>query len=140
MYYTGPVILWCTAEITCGFFVACAPILPRIVKETPLLRRMFGGTTRGTSSKNQSLGLQTIGGSGAPLSARKRHTDIYSQLDDDNLPLGELKATESTEHLRTAAEQQGMGGIMRTTKITVAHDDEESGSRPGRGDALPWVR
>ncbi|KAK7740746.1 hypothetical protein SLS53_005214 [Cytospora paraplurivora] len=138
LYYTGPVLLWCTAEITCGFFVACAPILPRVVKEIPGLRNMFGGrSTRQPSSAGFGRNLQTIGGGGTGPH-RVRKTDPYSQIDDDGIPLDELKASESTEHLGKAAQLGRSDGIICTTQIEVTHDDDSSNGVADRGSRSPW--
>lgn len=138
LYYTGPVMLWCTAEITCGFFVACAPILPRVAKETPGLRHIFP-STKGTGASSRNLGIQTIGGTGGPSRQRSGKPDAYSQIDDDGLPLDDLKDSDSTENLRNAA-QPGTAGIMRTTHVTVTSGDCETVFKPANTVDPPWVR
>lgn len=137
---TGPVLLWCTAEITCGFFVACAPILPRVVKEIPGLRNMFGGrSNREHSSAGFGRNLRTIGGGGGGTGPhRVRKSDPYSQIDDDGVPLDELKASESTEHLGKAAQLGRSDGIIRTTQIEVTHDDDSGNDVVDRGSRSPW--
>lgn len=150
-------MLWCTAEITCGFFVACAPILPRVARETPGMRRLFGssasrGTADAIASGNLQLGIQTIGGTGGP----PRHTrgskpGHYDQLDDDGLPMDDLKtASDSTEHLRGPPSPGGTqgsggnaaaGGIVRTTHVTVTTGARDPESYESSNNVTPsWMR
>lgn len=162
-------MLWCTAEITCGFFVACAPILPRVAQETPGMRRLFGSSARGGSggaggaggggsaSHLRNLGIQTIGGTGGPPSARRKRgkpaaDEAYSQIDDDDeeygLAMNDVKTSAgSTEHLRgsdgggaTPPPPPG-SGIVRTTHVTITTGSRsETGYGAGSTVSPPWVR
>lgn len=154
LYYTGPVMLWCTAEITCGFFVACAPILPRVAKETPGLRHIFPSTKdSGAGASSRNLGIQTIGGTGGPPRQRVgkggKPDAYYSQIDDDGdgmMALDDLKGSagsDSTENLRHAAPQPGtsVGGIVRTTHVSVTRsEDREHAFQSASTVDPPWVR
>ncbi|KAK8100533.1 hypothetical protein PG999_010907, partial [Apiospora kogelbergensis] len=116
-YYTSPVILWCTAEMTCGFIVACAPILPRIVKESSLLRKIFGSTISGTGPSHDPAGPRST----YPPSSRKRNNDSAFDI-ETGVPMDRLSSSESTEHLRKPSKDSHTdfaGGIVRTTQVTV---------------------
>ncbi|KAK7966922.1 uncharacterized protein PG986_001199 [Apiospora aurea] len=121
-YFTSPVLLWCTAEITCGFIVACAPSLPRTVKESYLLRKIFGSTVSGTGSSSNHHGPR----SSYNALSRKRNKDGMFGDTETGMPLSKLDRSESTEHLREASSKDGDatfgGGIVRTTQVTVVKD------------------
>ncbi|KAL4778833.1 hypothetical protein BJX76DRAFT_362351 [Aspergillus varians] len=40
VYTLGPLAFWAMAEMTCGFFIICLPCIPKIVKETGILRHI----------------------------------------------------------------------------------------------------
>ena len=133
-YYTGPVILWCCAEVTCGLFVAGAPIMPRVAKESRFLRRMLGSTNRSTGPTG---GTATIGGGGRSrgLANSRNKYDDYSQIDDEGgIPLGSrhVKSSESTEQL--SENKPSSGGIIRTTDVVIQHDVSD----PNNVKPAPW--
>ncbi|KAK8003211.1 hypothetical protein PG989_002930 [Apiospora arundinis] len=121
-YYTSPVLLWCTAEMTCGFIVACAPILPRIVKESSLLRKIFGSTLSGTGPSHDPAGPR----SSYPALSHKRNMDSIFDT-EAGMPMDKLSRSESTERLRESSSKDNQpdytgGGIVRTTHVTVVQD------------------
>ncbi|CAJ2509079.1 Uu.00g141050.m01.CDS01 [Anthostomella pinea] len=130
-FYTGPVELWCTAEVTCGLFVACAPTLPRVIKDTPLLRRVFRASTRrGATSSDGPTAIRTTGGKrGGGTDTLGTKLD-YTKMDEENeFHMINITKSDSTEVLREAAKP----GITRTTDITVHHS-----ASPDHNDPRPW--
>lgn len=145
-YAFGPVILWAQAEMACGFFIASAPSLPRVLKETPWLCRMFGLNTNNSKTPAQggSAGLRTFGGGGGsrgPTKALSRSTatgDAYSEIDDDNeIPLGSL------EQARSPTKPYGKPAacfITATTEVTVTHDARsQSSTNVETTEVTPWT-
>lgn len=122
-FFTSPVLLWCTAEMTCGFIVACAPSLPRIVKESSLLRKVFGCTVSCTGPSYPH---------GGPRSTydnlwRKRNKDSMFDDTETGMPMDKLTRSESMERLHEtskAGDSAFAGGIVRTTQVSVVKDQE----------------
>lgn len=56
-------------------------------------------------------------------------SNSYYKLDEDGVPLENMKGTESTEHLRDNAPDDA---IVRTTRITVTNDTHSSSEHEGR--------
>ncbi|KAK8012280.1 hypothetical protein PG991_009655 [Apiospora marii] len=122
-FYTSPVLLWCTAEMTCGFIVACAPSLPRIVKESSLLRKVFGSTLSGTGPSYPHGGPRSTYNN----LSRKRNKDSMFDDAETGVPLDNLDRSESMERLHEAPKSGDApfgGGIVRTTQVTVVQDRE----------------
>lgn len=144
-YAFGPVILWAQAEMACGFFIASAPSLPRVLSDTPWLSRLFG--LRSTSDKTPVHGntsLRTFGGSGpATGKGHSRSTgtgDAYCQIDDD-IPLEPLESTGSSKELQRE-KLRAAGFITATTEITVTHDKRlpsRNTGTPEAGQVTPWA-
>lgn len=115
MYYIGPLLFWACAEMTCGFFILCVPCLPKIVADSSCcrrIRRVLGISTAKPSTGGQkssntdskfgiSYNSRKKSRSGDVLNART-DTSAYYQMDDDALGLDTLKASESTEQLRSS--------------------------------------
>lgn len=113
----GPLVFWATAEMTCGFFIICVPSIPKILKETGVLRKIkrgLGMKTGTKSSKNTDRYGASTTGKGTNT------TNNYYKLDEDGVPMDDVKRTESTERLN----DEGKLGtnIVRTTRITVTQD------------------
>lgn len=83
--------------------------------------------TTGTNSKGiehyGATARSTDHAKGASLS------NTYHKLDEDGVPLGTLKGSESTEHLNA--------GITRTTRITVTQDPRTVSDDGSRGILYP---
>ncbi|KAI0133844.1 hypothetical protein BJ170DRAFT_176810 [Xylariales sp. AK1849] len=118
-YNVGDLIFWAMAEMTCGFFVICVPCIPKILHDTGIIRgikRRLGMTTRATNPTRGYYGSTKTSGTGRKLPTTT--TKEYYQLDEDSVPMGDIKSSESTEHLRQ--EKCAVPGrIIRTTRITV---------------------
>jgi len=133
-YSIGELIFWVMAEMTCGFFVTCAPTIPKILQETGIIRKIrkaFGMTRTGRTNQSGGYG-DTTKKSGTGLASGNRGaipttaSNAYYKLDEDGMPLGDLKSSESTEYLRheddkthASAAPAGRGRILRTTQIAV---------------------
>ncbi len=106
--------------MTCGFFIVCMPCLPKILQETGIwrgLKRRFGSTTAGSGAPKNSYYGSGIGSTVGKLPSKG--SNAYSMLDEDGMPMGDLKATESTEQLRRDKMAPSGTRIVRTTRITV---------------------
>ncbi|KAH8201345.1 hypothetical protein TruAng_004513 [Truncatella angustata] len=66
-------------------------------------------------------------GSAKASKSRTPTTDAYYQLDEDGTPMGDMKATESTEHLHHE-KRAASGRIIRTTHLTVNETRDVSDS------------
>ncbi|KAH8423611.1 uncharacterized protein LDX57_001371 [Aspergillus melleus] len=130
IYHLAPLVFWATAEMSCGFFIVCLPCIPKILKETGVsrnIKRAFGMKTSGTNSK----GIEHYGVSGRSTDHAKGASvsNTYHKIDEDGVPLGALKGSESTEHLNA--------GITRTTRITVTQDPRTVSDDGSRGILYP---
>lgn len=131
LYNIGPVILWATGEMTCGFFVACMPTLPRVLKESIWMRRFkrtLGLKLSSRSSSDEAKGSGYVNGGAA--SSHKMSHDAYLQLDEDGMPMSGLQASVSTEHLQNGNDEN-TGRITRTTHIVVSRDQRPSSDLSG---------
>ncbi|KPM43161.1 hypothetical protein AK830_g3392 [Neonectria ditissima] len=138
MYQLGPVVFWVMAETTCGFFIVCMPTLPKIFKDTGVMRkirqRMGLKVSTGAASgpSNSDFNKYAYGskyGTGVSALSRTGTTaDAYHKITEDGgVPLRNLK-TESTEQLRHAEDTKSK--IVRTTHVTV-HVTEDGASQSG---------
>ncbi|KAF4498678.1 polyketide synthase [Fusarium agapanthi] len=121
LYALAPLVFWATAEMTCGFFIVCVPCIPKILKETGVIRnikRAFGMSTAPTNP-NTADRYAKNGTKGSQLSSTGPKS--YYKLDEDGVPLGTLKGSESTEYLRDNA-NNGQG-TTRTTQIKITQDN-----------------
>ena len=144
-YNIGEMIFWVMAEMTIGFFVTCAPTIPKIMQETGILRQIkktFGSAKSGHTNQGSGYG-HTLNKGGSVLNSVNRvpnhnaTSNAYYKLDEDGVPLGELKGSESTEYLRREENKNhpshtGRGHITRTTRIDV---DEVADNAYGRREA-----
>ncbi|CAJ2512966.1 Uu.00g010850.m01.CDS01 [Anthostomella pinea] len=130
-YAIGPVVLWATGEMTCGFFVVCMPSLPRALKETTWIGKL-----------KRALGLSSSGTTGHVTRSHRKNPlgsssqDAWLQIDEDGIPLDRVGASESTERLRKDGGKEPR--ITKTTQITVSRDDIRGNERTE--DRTPWVR
>lgn len=160
MYYIGPLLFWACAEMTCGFFVLCAPSLPRLIQDSGCwrgIKRAFGVRPNKLTPEapNSSTKLPAKTPAGILSSSRKKRfptdTDIlssrtaqasaYYEVDEEAVGLDELKKSESTENLREGDCPGGNVHVVRTVAVTNAP------LRPGDEDfhgvyklGLPWAR
>ena len=127
MYNIGPVILWATGEMSCGFFVACMPCLPRVLKESPLSRKIksvlgWGSTAPASEERDGGDGL---GGRprGRPGGQGPTTPVANLEMDDAGLPQHDPKHTESTERLRSASDLSV--NVSRPTRAIMARSRGE---------------
>ncbi|KAJ0121783.1 hypothetical protein J7T55_008950 [Diaporthe amygdali] len=137
IYALGPLVFWATAEMTCGFFVCCMPCIPKILRDTGVLKnikRAFGMNTTTTKgpSNNKSAQFSSNISHGKSVTATSK---AYYKLDEDGIPMDPVES-ESTEQLHNA---KLSAGITRTTRIIVSQDSRPmtsdveagNGARPG---------
>ncbi|KAH8809405.1 hypothetical protein F5884DRAFT_845544 [Xylogone sp. PMI_703] len=118
MYFTGPLIFWACAEMTCGFFIL-------VINQSKLpskIRRLMGSENTDPSKVNPYNRRRTN-----VLSIRKKKLkvtmdstrDSYYKIEEESgsLQLGTLKASVSQEELRTF---QGKNTMLATQKTDVA--------------------
>ncbi|KAK8136734.1 hypothetical protein PG984_004674 [Apiospora sp. TS-2023a] len=140
-FFTSPVLLWCTAEMTCGFIVAAAPSLPRIVKESSLLRKVFGSTmSGGTGPSYNHAGPRSTYNN---LSHKRNKGSMFDDT-ETGMPLSRLDKSESMERLHETTSKGGDpsfgGGIVRTTQFTVVQGRESRNPDQGQGQvASAWA-
>lgn len=140
-YAFGAVALWAQAEMACGFFVASAPTLPRVLRETPWLLSALGlQLTPDKTPAQGNTGLRTFGGSGPALakgfSCSTVNAEAYCQMPDDDVPLEGFERAESTDQLRH--KRTTAGYITATTRVTVSHDTRH-GSDNASAYVVPWA-
>lgn len=152
MFALGPLVFWATAEMACGFFIICVPCMPKILQQTGVLRRIkralgmptggptgdSGGAAGGYRVGGGSGGARSRGPGGSSISGTG--PDSYYKLEEDGgiaagaVAMGDLKASESTEHLRdnpgkpagTAPVPVAAATITRTTHIAVTEDSRST--------------
>ncbi|GAB1319242.1 Rhodopsin domain-containing protein [Madurella fahalii] len=142
MYFIGPLLFWACAEMTAGFFIFCVPCVPKLIKESPLPRRikeMLGLSIKSTTGKSNQ---NTVSGS-HQLSKAGMSSEAYVQIGEDGITMADMEKSESQERLREASatrDGKPINGVQvtRTTHITVT-SDSHSGSDLELGDtAAPW--
>ncbi|KAK6700744.1 hypothetical protein SNK04_010681 [Fusarium graminearum] len=140
LYALAPLVFWATAEMTCGFFIVCVPCIPKILKETGVIRnikRAFGMSTAPTNP-NTADRYAKSGTKGSQLSSTGPKS--YYKLDEDGVPLGTLKGSESTEYLR--GNVNNGQGITRTTQIKITQDNRSTSDSEGHAafpaSQKPW--
>lgn len=82
MYTIGPVILWATGEMSCGFFVACMPTLPRLLQEAPWIRRLIS-TFASTDGDSLRRSGQEQTANSIKMSHNMKPRQTYLEIDDD---------------------------------------------------------
>lgn len=142
MYFIGPLLFWACAEMTAGFFIFCVPCVPKLVKESPLPRRvkeMLGLSVKSTTGKSN----QYTGSGSKQLSKTGMSSEAYVEIGEDGMALSDMEKSESQERLREASGTRDGGNpsnavqVTRTTHITVT-SDSQSGSDLELGDTAPW--
>lgn len=100
----GPVILWAQAEMACGFFIASAPSLPRVIRHTPWLSHLFGLESESDEVpfNPDNAGLRTFGRVGAAARRQPRGgvDDEISFRTDDNISFKHLGDSAMSKHSR----------------------------------------
>ncbi|KAK7714070.1 hypothetical protein SLS64_004167 [Diaporthe eres] len=138
IYALGPLVFWATAEMTCGFFVCCMPCIPKILRDTGVLRNMkraFGmktTTTKNTSNAKSGQFSSNVSHAKSVTATSKS----YYKLDEDGIPMEPVES-ESTEQLHKA--KLSGAAITRTTQITISQDSRSMTSdiEAGRGAGMP---
>ncbi|KAJ5871751.1 uncharacterized protein N7529_004104 [Penicillium soppii] len=125
MYLISPILFWACGEMTCGFFIFSIPCLSRMIKESGLPQRVksvlnFSGTRSSNSTYENSNSL-------APVSRswKKNNAEAtWSNLDDDDIPLGAPGASESKENLRCtrSRDRKNTIQVVHTTNVTVSKE------------------
>lgn len=97
MYTIGPVILWATGEMVCGFFVVCVPTLPKVLTESPLagtIKRIIGlGKSKGTGENSlRPEGSERRLVEGPHKLSRAEVAGAYCQLDEESVSLQNLQS------------------------------------------------
>lgn len=117
--------------MTCGFFVACMPTLPRALKGSPLARKIRH-CLGVKSAITKTSGAGAVSHSHSHKMSRKAPGDPYLEIDEDGVPMRGLKASESTERLRNGRGNNNMG-ITRTRHITVERENGAAALLFGKG-------
>lgn len=83
-FYVGPIGLWSLGEVTAGFLVLCVPSIPKVFRDSALVRAVNSLVKRISRSKsietvNSRRGLPSWYRTKIP--GKLQHTD-YSDLDD----------------------------------------------------------
>lgn len=140
LYNIGPVVLWATGEMTCGFFVACATSLPRAFQENPLIRRIkktlglrTSPTTSNMEAKRSVYGTRDVGTH--KMSRGTASHNAYLQMDEDGIPMRGLQASDPIGHLRTADQSDR---ITRTTHIVISRDQQYDSDHDS--NSTPWAK
>ncbi|KAI1847096.1 hypothetical protein JX266_006971 [Neoarthrinium moseri] len=137
MYNIGPVILWATGEVSCGFFVACMPTLPRLLKEAPFivyLKKTMGSTTSAADESSTARFGHGFSIASHKLSRGTKSHEDYLQIDDDPTPLKDLSSNNSDQIPENVC--NGDDRITKTTYIAVTREDGPSGHT--YKTSLPW--
>lgn len=140
IYYIGPIGLWGTAEMTCGFFIVCVPCIPKTLKESGTLRkikRAFGMTTQTTNvnSKDRYMTGSSTRGNRTTTTT----SNAYYKLDEETgIAMKHMQGSESMENLRHPRDPKA-GNITRT--ITVTQDYRSSSGETGTSPSAGyWAR
>lgn len=150
MFALGPLVFWATAEMTCGFFIICVPCMPKILKQTGVLRRMKKalGLSSGPTANSGKGGYYPDGRSGGRShgpGVSSTGPDSYHKLEEDGVIMDNLKSTDSTEHLRDYTKESATAAITRTTHFTVTEDyrstsdGASSHAMDMQNQKTPWV-
>jgi hypothetical protein len=130
MYTIGPVILWATGEMSCGFFVACMPTLPRLLTEAPWVRRLMSLSTRTDDSNLRRSGRDHTAASNKMSHSTKAH-EAYFQIDDDLDDAMPLKTLPSDPSAKDGAHADSTNSsITRTTHIQMSSSRITSNKEP----------
>lgn len=122
MYNIGPVILWATGEMSCGFFVACMPCLPRVLRESLIWCKIrsalgLGSTAPGSNGADGGDGVGDRPTKKRNVGQGPTARDMDLEMDDAGLPLHALKHTDSTERLRYASD--GSDEVSHPARVIV---------------------
>jgi hypothetical protein len=117
--------------------------MPRALKESVWvnrIKRMLGlkssPSTSTTGARRSGYATGTTGSHKVPRGTISN--DAYLQIDEDGMPMHELKASESTEYLRHGEDKKTTERIIRTTDIVVSRDEDTS--RDVGGNSAQWPR
>lgn len=138
----GPLLFWATAEQVCGFFIICIPCIPKILKDSGVLRKMKKAFGMGTTTKPSGRSDYYANGTMPHSKGTTTTSNAYYKLDEDGVPLQNMKGSESTENLNA---KQSNAGIVLTTRIEVNTQDNNSVSDGGSHDNVhmnkaAWAR
>lgn len=149
----GLVLLWAQAEMACGFFTATVPVLPRVVRETAWLSRVFG-TRRSTLLGDNEQASQVAGYQGASCGrsvAGLRRTRVlrsqalapaetaHGQADDEVL-LRDLESNVSSGQSVKPGSNRAYN-VTAVTGVTVTHHacNAQSNSTTPSCEAVSWA-
>lgn len=96
MYTIGPVILWATGEMVCGFFVVCVPTLPKVLTESHLAGTFKRIISPRTSKRTGQNSLRPEGSErrlveGPHELSHAKVAGAYCQLDEESVSLHNLQ-------------------------------------------------
>lgn len=111
MYTIGPVILWATGEMVCGFFVVCVPTLPKVLTESPLagtLKRIISPRTNNANPNPKRTGQNSLRPEGSERRLVKGPRELshakvagaYCQLDEESVSLHNLQNRGAVQNSR----------------------------------------
>ncbi|RFU73359.1 integral membrane pth11 [Trichoderma arundinaceum] len=128
IYTLGPIVFWASAEQTCGFFILCVPVIPKIIQEAGILPAIKKGTgMMGSSSKSNQASNSYARGGGNTKTSVSANKDYY-KLEEEGLHMKNL--SESTERLHADAGAT----ITRTTRVTVTNDSRSFSDNGSKND------
>ncbi|KAI3319525.1 hypothetical protein HD806DRAFT_548088 [Xylariaceae sp. AK1471] len=119
-YAVSPVVLWALAEMTCGFIVLGMPTAPKVLFETAMMSRIkssFRSWTGSNVSESSNTGL-------SQTSKSTNTSKLYRKLDEDGMPLRNLKSVESLESTDRIRDYTARpkNSIVRTTQLSTTED------------------
>jgi hypothetical protein len=126
-YYIDPLALQIQGEMTAGFLVLCVPSLPKLIKDIPMLQRLFSS---GTPKPNSRLGLPSWirGQEKRHAPRRPRPDDLeYSEYGDFS-QLGTLDdsqlspSTMDEKSLVRVAGQEGLSQSVSESAFITVHE------------------
>ncbi|KAB8265105.1 hypothetical protein BDV32DRAFT_134950 [Aspergillus pseudonomiae] len=130
LYSLAPLVLCSMAEMTCGFFIFCLPCIPKIIKETGVIRRIksvLGVKTTPTKPSGYSENYGT----------RVSAYGSASYMMSNNIRRDKQKGTESMEYLHEGILEAG--GIIRTTHISVTEESRTASDDESKKAACPYI-
>ncbi|GAB1206041.1 hypothetical protein APSETT445_004722 [Aspergillus pseudonomiae] len=130
LYSLAPLVLCSMAEMTCGFFIFCLPCIPKIIKETGVIRRIksvLGVKTTPTKPSGYSENYGT----------RVSAYGSASYMMSNNIRRDKQKGAESMEYLHEGILEAG--GIIRTTHISVTEESRTTSDDESKKAACPYI-
>lgn len=151
----GPVLLWAQAETACGFFTATVPLLPRVLRETAWLSRVFGTRRQSTLLGDNEQASQVAGYQGASCGRgvaglRRTRRVLRSQAlapaetahgqADDEVLLRDLESNVSSGQSVKSGGNRAYN-VTAVTEVTVTHHarNAQSNSTTPSCESVSWA-